>query len=269
MKTSEFCVLIVFAFLLFSCNAKPKDNWEQEYDKLELQKKQNIQSIADSTVNLSFCGIALGQPFSQTITLAKKNGKIRNVKYQIDGNDKSATCSAVLILPENENGQIVDVKICSFQDTITSFIIMSDVYETHEAIIDLYKNKYNKDFCKNEDNAESWEDNIKRSGSDSWIWTFKNQSLRVSNFYTEERENYIKDASMRSPENRYGVRYTKYFAMISIIYSDLHQVKKVDAYESKVNKQKQIEQAKCDSLKNINDSILRVKRKKRALQQDI
>lgn len=36
---------------------------------------------------------------------------------------------------------------------------------------------------------------------------------------------------MRSPENRYGIKYNKYFKIITIIYNDTYQCKNAKEYE--------------------------------------
>ena len=108
---------------------------------------------------------------------------------------------------------------------------MSTDYDTQEDLKLLYTSRYDELFSSKEKDEGYWGDKAQRSNSHSLLWTFKNQSLRFTTFSTEKRENYVKNPKMRSPENRYGVKYTSYFEAITIIYSDLHHCKKVEEYE--------------------------------------
>lgn len=260
MKAKLFVFLLIPSLLAASCNER--SNYLDEYEKSKQEKEIRLKQYADSTVNLSFKGITLATPLKATLNAALKAGQIKNLKYEKGG---SATCKADITLPNRETPLTVDVKVASYQDTITSFIVMSDVYETYPALIKLYKDKYNEDYASFENNAADWGDRTTRSGNQSSIWTFKNQTLRVSDFYSETRENYVKNPKMQSPENRYGVRYTKYFQAVSIIYSDIRQCKKVEAIEA-------IEQAAKDEenrQKQAEDAAKRDAQRKEALNQDI
>lgn len=225
-------------------------------------REQRLKILADSTVNLSFSGITLGQPFKQTLDKAVKDGKIWDIK-QKEG--KATTCKANVYLPEKETPIIVDMGISSFQDTITSIMITSKDYGTHQELIELYRTKYNDKYASFENKEDYWGDKVYRSGSHSDIWTFKNQTLRVSNFYTEKRENYVKDARMRSPENRYGIKYTKTFEAIVVLYNDIYQCEKVEKYEANLRaieqEKEQIEKANKD--KHLEELQVR------AIQQEI
>ena len=50
----------------------------------------------------------------------------------------------------------------------------------------------------------------------------------------KKRENYVKDPRMKSPENRYGIKYTKYFKSIVILYNDIKLCKKSEEYQNAV-----------------------------------
>ena len=251
------CCIIIISVLFLSC-ANRTDNTMSESEL----KKQNLNILADSTVNLSFSGIILGQPFKQTVDKAAKDGKIWNVKHKAG---KATTCKANIYLPEKENPIAVDMGIYSFQDTITSIMIISEDYGTHQELIRLYRTKYNEEFASFENDAEYWGDKIYRTGSYSDIWTFKNQTLRVSNFYTEKRENYIKDERMHSPENRYGIRYTKIFKSIVILYNDIYQCSKVEKYEAE-QRAKEYEKAQLEKEEENKHSE---QLQNRAIHQDI
>lgn len=265
MKNLRLVFLFISSLFIFSCVTKTKDSFVSVEDEFEIKKKLML----DSVVNLSCSGIVLGQPFNKTISSAKKDGKIKNIEYQLDVESKSATCITKIILPNREEGQDVEMKICSFQDTITSIILISEDYDSYRSIMDIYTDKYNKHLSEYEFDVEDWGDNVNRAGSNSWIWTYKNQSIRVSYFYTEKRENYLKDPTMHSPENRYGIRYTEYFKMISIIYSDLYQMKKVEEFEKKIMEQKRIEQARKEVIEEHEDSIRKAILNKKIKGQEI
>lgn len=272
MNKTLICILLVLS--ITSCNRssnKKQRNWDKKYQEIEQEKTSLRKAISDSIVNLSFNGLVLGEHFEKTISSAKQSGKIKNVKMISEGKDKSATCEAVLFLANRTGGVEVnvDVYVTSFQDTITSFIVTSDCFDTHKDVLYLYENKYNIKSSVTEENYESWGNLVSRSCNDSRIWTFKNQSLRISNFFTEKRKNYIKDASKRAAINRYGVKYTRYFKMVTIIYSDLRQLQKVENYNAKKkierNKLRAIEKAKRAK----KDSLLILEAKQKSLNQDI
>lgn len=264
-------IIFLFAFfgLLTSCgnNSNKGKTYEQIEEDEEKEHQAKIKQYADSIVSLSFKGIELGQPFTKTIQTAKKNGDIYDLKFE--NNKTSATCKAKLFLPKYEQQIPVDVVVASYQDTITSLMVMSDVYETRESLMDLYFDRYNKGYATKETNNESWYDNARRSCSDSWIWSFKNQTLRVTKFTTEERENYVKDPNMRSPQNRYGVRYTSYFKSICIFYNDIYQCNKVEEKERKLREEKEKEEEIEAKKKEKADSVKREKLKESLMNQDI
>ena len=145
---------------------------------------------------------------------------------------------------------------------------MSTDYDTREDLELLYNSKYDEQFSSKEKNEGYWGDNVKRSNSRSTLWTFKNQSLRFTTFSTEKRENYVKDPKMRSPENRYGVKYTSYFEAITIVYSDLHHCNKAEEYEAKLKAEADRKEALKRREEQKADSINRVKVKQRAESQD-
>lgn len=250
-------LMLVLILFVISCSNKQA---EKEYSSVD-EKEQNLKILADSTVNLSFSGITLGMPLKETMEKATKDSKVWNVEYN---KDKVVTCKANIYLQKREEPLVVDVGIASFQDTITSFMITSEDYDTHSELIELYDTKYQQKYASFEDQAGIW-DEEERVGSSSSLWTFKNQTLRVSNFYREERELYVKNEKMRSPENRYDVKSTKYFKAVVIIYSDLKQCEKVRIAEAEEEKRlqekKRAEQAEQEKqLEQQNN---------RALQQEL
>lgn len=260
MKAKLFVFLLIPLLFVASCNVR--SSYMDEYEKSKQEKEIRLKQCADSTANLSFKGITLATPLKATLNSALKAGQIKNLKYS---KGSSATCKADITLPDREMPLTVDVKVASYQDTITSFIVMSDVYETYPALIKLYKDKYNEDYASFENNADYWGDKTTRSGNNSSIWAFKNQTLRVSLFYSETRENYVKNPKMRSPENRYGVRYTEYFKAVTIIYSDIRQCKKVEAVEA----MEQAAKNEQNRQKQTEDAAKRDAQRKEALNQDI
>ena len=265
MKSYYYLILLV-TLSIISCknnNTDSHDYYEEERKKIEIAHQERLKQYADSTVSLSFKGIKLGSPFQKNIIESIKNKSIYKVKYNKD--KTSATCKAIINTPNRENGVEVDVKIVSYQDTITSFIIISTVYDTYKEIETLYKDKYKEEYASIENDEEYWGDKIERSCNRSLVWNFKNQSIRFTEFDTEKRENYIKNAKMHSPENRYGVKYTKYFKAITIIYNDIYHCKKAEEYE---NTLKKIEEDKIRKAE-IEDSIKTIKRNEELKKQDI
>src|SRR5574344_268933 len=251
---------------LNSCTTSPRKDTSNNSFALPgfgtMEEKHNPQKIADSIVHLSFSGITLGTSFTNSISKAKSNHKIIDVIISKDKDGgKSARCKTELFFPNRENSENVEFFITSFQDTITSLLIISTDFDTKEEIENLYKNKYGVDFAIQDGNCDSWNDRTSRNGNSSYLWKFKNQSVRLTEFYTETRENYVKDASMISPENRYGVRYNKYFESISILYSDIKQCEKVEKYKTFIEEANLIKQNRIDSIKNKH-------RKKRIAEQD-
>ncbi len=234
MKASSVFFIIPLALLItVSCGqGAPKETEFQKQLREEREARAKLQKeYADSTVNLSFCGIKLGEPFKATLNAAQKARTIKKLKYDTGG--ESATCQGEIYIAGWDKSLPVDVKVTSYQDTITSFLVMCKKYEDYKAIWRLYTDRYNADASTSEDKADAWLDNAARSGSYSLIWTFKNQTLRMTDFYREEREWYVKNPNMKHPDNRYDIKYTKYFQALTIIYSDLRQCAKVEAVEAK------------------------------------
>ena len=157
MKSKSLLILMLFMLMSnlmfvscdFSSSKSKEPSWEDIQKEREEARKARLQQYADSTVSLSFKGIELGKPFFRTVERSRKKGDVFNVKY--DNTKESATCKARLNLPNTEETVVVDIKVCSFQDTITSFIVMSDVYKTHEDLENLYENKYNTDYGTSKD----------------------------------------------------------------------------------------------------------------------
>lgn len=220
------------------------------------------QEYADSTVRLSFCGIKLAEPFKSTLNEARKAGTIKRLKYDAGG--ESATCQGEIYIAAWDKVLPIDVKVTSYQDTITSFLLMYNTYDGYKAIWRLFSDKYNTDASSTEDKADPWLDNSARSGSFSLIWSFKNQTIRMTEFYREEREWYVKNPDMQYAENRYDIKYTKYFQALTIIYSDLKHCAKVEAIEAQEAKEKAAIEADAKAQKEKQDR----EKQKRESSQD-
>lgn len=273
MKYIVKLISIALAFTCIACNnpqKKEAEVWEQKMQAKRLAKQARLQEYADSTVALSFKGIELGQPFLKTVQEARKKGSIYALSY---GKDReSATCKATVNLLDKEKPLEVDIMIASYQDTITSFVVMSEDYDTHNDLERLYISKYDGTegrYSTDENEEQDWGDRVERSKSYSTIWTFKNQSIRYTTFLTEKRENYVKNPEMRSPQNRYGIKYTNYFKAVTIIYTDFYHCKKVEDYELAIKKEearlREIEKRKQARA----DSIKKAELKRKAENQDI
>ena len=234
MKVSTIIQLSSLLLLVtLSCGqGRPKESAFEKQMKEEREAKEKLKkAYADSTVALSFCGIKLAEPFRSTLNAAKKAGTIKKLKFDTGG--ESATCQGEVYIAGWDKSLPVDVKVTSYQDTITSFLVMYDTYDGYQAIWRLYEDRYNEDAASSESKEQPWYDNKARSGNYSLIWTFKNQTVRMTDFYREEREWSVKNPNMKHPDNRYDIKYTKYFQALTIIYSDLRQCAKVEAVEAK------------------------------------
>lgn len=275
MKNTLKLISIALACTCIACNNPQKKvatEWEQRIQTERLAKQARLKHYADSTVALSFKGLELGQPFLTTVQQARKKGSIYALSY---GKDRtSATCKAKINLLNIEKPLEVDIMITSYQDTITSFIVLSEDYDTRKDLKRLYQSKYNGnpsegEYSEDESEEQDWDDRVARSKSNSTIWTFKNQSIRYTTFLTEKRENYVKNPKMRAPQNRYGIKYSNYFQAVTIIYTDFYHSKKAEDYELAIKEAnarlREIENRK----KAKADSIKKAELKRRAENQDI
>lgn len=209
MKIRYLISVFILLPLINGCSSNnERSNYTKQYEEEQLQKELNLQIAADSTVYLSFCGLNLCDPFIESVKSAIKDKRIWNLEYS--KNKTGAKCKANIYLTTREAPLEVDVLLTSMNDTITSICVMSDNYETRLDLVELYKIKYSEDLS----NFES------RTGENSYIWNFKNQKLRISNFYETEKELYVKNPKMNSPQNKYGVKSTNYFKSIVILYTD-------------------------------------------------
>ena len=245
--------LIMICLLLYSCTDTQKQT------KAQIQVNQNVDSqpkpqeiLADSIVELSLNGIKLGQPFSSAISKAKKEKKIYDV--EITSNNKSpiklAYCSTDLFVNDVNNPEKVNVQIHSFEDTITSIEISTTYYDTYQELYRLYRNTYNTKYAIIEKNEKEWgEHDAERKYDESYEWKFKNQSLKITTYATERRENYIKDPSKRAPQNRYGVQYTTRFDKFTVLYKDYNHKRKEVSFEFQENAKQAKEVARQDSIK--------------------
>ncbi len=252
-------IAIYFIMFLYGCKNSNQKDYLKEVENEQAEKNANLAIASDSIVCLSFCGLNLGKLISPMISSAIKDKKIWDVKT----GEGIVRFKTNIFLSERENPLCVDVVATLFNDSISSICVVSEDYETHQELIDLYVSRYNDKYASLWDNrVELWENNAKRSGSSSKTWTFKNQTLRVSNFYEEERENYIKDPRMKSPENRYGIKYTKYFKSIVILYNDINLCEKAEEFQNAVKE-------KIDAAKKNEIEAKRKKQIDNALKQDI
>lgn len=250
---NKLIFIAICAIILNSCtNSRNNDTSKSLFlfdisDTVEF----NPQEIEDSIVYLSFSGINLGTSFTNSISKAKSSKKISDVVISKDKDGgRSARCMTELFFPNSDKSLEVEFLVTSFQDTITSILIISTDFDTSEELKNLFKDKYGVNFAMQSEDSDNWNDRTSRECNYCYLWKFKNQSVRLTEYYTETRENYIKDPSMISPENRYGIKYEKYFESISILYSDTKQCEKCEKYKSSIEEAKQKEQNRIDSIKN-------------------
>lgn len=200
--------LLALLFISSCSSQNDRSDYTKQLEEEQAIKESKLKIVADSTVCLSFNGLSLGMPFNSSVQNAIKDNKISNVIYNSDKSGLS--CRSNVYLQKRENPLEVEVLITSLNDSISSICIISTDYDTHNDLIELYKTRYSEDFADFEH----------RAGSDSYVWTYENQTLRVSNMYETEHELYVKDSRMKSPENRYGVQSTNYFKSVVILYND-------------------------------------------------
>ena len=266
VKLLSFALMIIFS----SCNNQVRQQikeFEMKRQAEKLAEEARLKQYADSTVTLSFKGVELGEPLIRTMQEARKKGEIYSLSYNKDRT--SATCKAKINISTRDNPLEVDIMVASYQDTITSFVVMMEDYDARYGLEQLYKSKYNADYATREEDAEYWGDRVVRSKNHSMIWTFKNQSVRYTTFLTEKRENYVKNPEMRSPENRYGTKTNYIFQMTSIIYTDYYQRDKVNAFEAEEAKEKARLAAIENRKRAIADSIKKEQKKREVERQDI
>lgn len=242
---------VILCLLFYSCTETPKQNVQQQINQNIDSKPSPQEIIADSTVELSLNGIRLNHPFSSTIAKAKKEKRIYDVKITPNkGALKIAYCSVDLYIDDSNVPEEVRVQVNSFEDTITSIEISTTSYDQYQKLYRLYKNKYNTKYAIAEKNEEPWgEHNVEKEYDESFEWKYKNQSVRITTFATERRENYVKDASKRAPQNRYGVRYSTTFDKFTIYYKDYNQKRKEVVYELLEKSKQAAAEARQDSIK--------------------
>ena len=241
-------LLLFFILLISSCNLKKAEPQIAQV-KLTFKELQEIRlrEFADSTVHLTFKGIGLGKLFKTTVKEAIKNRSIWKVKYAENG--LSCDGKAKVISYNRMDTLTVDLKISSYQDTITCFLITSSEYDTYKSLKYLFNKKYNTNYSSSKNNDEEWGDKVYRLNSNSNTWNFKNQNIIMTVFNKEKRENYIKDSNMKSPQNRYGIKYTNYFQMITIIYQDKKQYLKIHKPDNTLKQRLEKPRSAIDSIK--------------------
>ena len=208
--------LIGVSALLFSCDNSDKriQKWRKEYEETK-KKEAEIKEVyrnelKEKSVDLSFMGFQCGASFSEGVRKAKANKDIRITKQDISKTEGSIEFRTKL------NEVSIDCKICSFQDTITSLIVLSKDFDNRKMFRLLYIEKYGEPSFDSElfGDAE---------------WRFKNGSIKITNHEHTEIKN--------GKEQRY-------YDMTSIIYNDYKQIKKVEEFE-------RMEKIKTDSLNRL------------------
>lgn len=255
-------LLIIFLLGFISCKNKNKEpDWlvksNIKKDSIEFVRNSKINKLTDSITHLSFLGFELGESISEGIRENKNK-----LKFKIDEtNDEKSVAfdSSLKLLPTeyNVNRKIeISVKVCSYLDTITSLIMYSN-QNVYSNIIDLYVAKYGDAYTNESSN-----------NSRSVLWTFKNQSIRITEFTETKEKIVIKDLTKRALKNRYDVVSSTYFVGLSIIYTDFNQETKLKLVEEK---ERRINRIQADSLATITADEKKKdieKNNKEALNQD-
>ncbi len=216
----------------------------EEYIDESVTKDKLKSEMAKKEVNLAFHDFELGQPIKDCIAKAKNNKDI-NITRIINGKDISVEFSCMLY------NSSVDCKVCSFEDTITSLVILC-TNPSIQGVETLYAEKYGEPLKYNDD------------GSD-FKWEFKNGSINILiQIKTKERIVVKKGRENLNPNNlsNYEVKYDSYFQMLSITYNDFYQINKVNKFE-------EFEKIKNDSINKIHDSINKIHKKKRIQEEKI
>lgn len=262
MNKPVLLLIIIFLLGLISCENKNKEPYwvvksKIKNDSIEFVRNSKINKLTDSITHLSFLGFELGGSISEGIRENKNK-----LKFKIDGsnNEKSVAFDSYLkLLPTeyNVNRKIdISVKVCSYLDTITSLIMYTN-QNVYRNIIDLYVGKYGDAYTKESS-----------TNSHSVLWTFKNQSIRITEFTKTEEKIVIKDLTKRAAKNRYAVESSIYFVGLSIIYTDFNQVTKLKLVKEK---ERRINRVQADSLAIIAEYEKKKdieKNNKEALNQD-
>lgn len=230
--------LILITIGIFSCGVSTNKTQNKTQETIIDQKAANRLALRDSTVSLSFSNIALASHIN-SIYKAQKNGKLKVYRKTQD----TIFCTTNLYYKEGCDPIKVDFNIGYFQDTITGFKIYSDDYDSRREVMALYTNKYNLDFAETSYNSR-----------DPYIWTFKNQTLKIEETAYAVEEIYVKNEKMRMPENRYGTKRTVYFDKVIISYSDIEQTKKVRDHKNKLAKEDAIRREREDSIKKAKNN---------------
>lgn len=257
-------LVIFFAMFFHGCKNSDRKDYISEWDKEEAEKETNLEIAADSIVHLSFGGLALSEPAAPMINKAMKDKKIWDIKQ--NRGDEIIRFKSNIFLPKRENPLCVDVRVTTFQDSISSIAVISTDYDTYTELIDLYMSRYNEKYASpyGDNHSELWrhEDNIIGNSSKSEHWIYKNQTLCVSNYYDNEEKVYVKNPKMKSPENRYGKTSTNYFKSVVVLYRDIELCKKAEENKKAVEAQLKVEQQKESGRKQIQSQI-------KASEQDI
>lgn len=128
---SKIFISFLSLLIIVSCGqGTPKETEFEKQLREEREAREKLRKeYADSTVSLSFCGIKLGEPIKPTLNAAKKAGTIKKLKYDAGG--ESATCQGEIYIAGWDKSLPVDVKVTSYQDTITSFLVMCNTYDNY------------------------------------------------------------------------------------------------------------------------------------------
>lgn len=243
-------LVIFFAMFFYGCKNSDQKDYISELTKEEAAKEVNLKIASDSIVYLSFGGLALGESATPMINKATKDKKIWDIKQ--NKGDGIISFKSNIFLPKQKSPLCVDVVVSTFNDSISRIFIISEDYVTHQELIDLYRSKYTDKYASSLQWSSIWGNNefFLHENSDLWdrdanhdgrSWNFNNQSIHVINEYTIEEHIYLKDSRMKSPENRYGKSYTKYFMRVIILYNDNKLCKEAEGYKKAVNAQLKIE----------------------------
>lgn len=234
----KLILISVIASVICSCGeiSNNKRNNEATVSQKQEANEADIYraEMQDKLVDLSFMGFKLGAPFSKALYSASQNKEIRIINRSIGKIDGSVVFGTML------NSLDVECKVCSFQDTISSLVVLSKDSGSPSNFRNLYVEKYGKP-CDDDYSTSKWR--------------FKNGGIEIATHTTSKtRIEMIPGREHLSKTNLQNYREVTdtYFEMLSITYNDYSQMKKIRDYES-------VEKQKADSLRKIQEEQDRIK----------
>lgn len=232
----KLILISVIASVICSCGEISNNKHNSEATVSQKQETNELiyrTEMQNKLVDLSFMGFKLGSPFSKALYSANQNKEIQIVNRSINKIDGSVVFKAML------NGLDIECKVCSFQDTISSLVVLSKDSGSPSNFRTLYAEKYGKP-CDGDYSTSKW--------------GFKNGGIEIATHTTSKtRIEMIPGREHLTKINLQNYRQVTdtYFQMSSITYNDYSQMKKIMDYE-------RVERQQADSLRKIQEEEDRI-----------